>query len=53
MYVKYKLKLKAAHLDLGADLVPLYPESITPQALLDVQKFYIDKYQDRLFISPP
>ena len=35
------------------DLVPLYPDAVTPQALTDLQNYYIETYQDRFFADPP
>lgn len=38
---------------LAFDLVPLYPNAVTPQALTDLQEYYIETYQDRFFTDPP
>ncbi|KAI9746955.1 MAG: hypothetical protein M1815_004832 [Lichina confinis] len=38
---------------LAFDLVPLYPDAVTPQALTDLQNYYIETYQDRFFADPP
>ncbi|KAK7545272.1 transmembrane protein 6/97 [Phyllosticta citricarpa] len=35
------------------DLSPLYPDSIRPQFIDDLRQWYIEKYQDRFFTSPP
>jgi len=35
------------------DLAPLYPNSLKPQFIHDIRKFYIDTYHDKFFTSPP
>ena len=35
------------------DLVPLYPPSLVPQALLQLRAWYIEGFSDPLFTAPP
>lgn len=37
----------------AVDLVSLYPPSCRPTVLLKLRQFYIDVYQDKLFMEPP
>ena len=37
---------------LGADLVPFYPESVTPDVLVRLREFYISTYADKFATEP-
>lgn len=37
----------------GVDLYPLYPESIKPEFMHDLRKWYIETYNDQFFVKPP
>lgn len=35
------------------DLVPFYPEALTPQFMLNIRMFYVETYHDKFFTHPP